>query len=44
MRVQRIKIVYYCIGEFDLPVSASATKQKKSAQPGNAYHAMPMFC
>jgi DNA invertase Pin-like site-specific DNA recombinase len=30
-RVQRIKIVYNCIGEFDPPVSTSTTKQEKSA-------------
>ncbi len=30
-RVQRIKIVYNCIGEFDQPVSASTTEQEKSA-------------
>lgn len=30
-RVQRIKIVYNCIGEFDPPVSASTTEQEKSA-------------
>ena len=30
-RVQRIKIVYNCIGEFDTPVSTSTTEQEKSA-------------
>ena len=30
-RVQRIKIVYNCIGDFDPPVSTSTTKQEKSA-------------
>jgi site-specific DNA recombinase len=30
-RVQRIKIVYNCIGEYDPPVSTSTTKQEKSA-------------
>lgn len=30
-RVQRIKIVYNCIGEFDSPVSTSTTEQEKSA-------------
>lgn len=30
-RVQRIKIVYNCIGEFAPPVSTSTTKQEKSA-------------
>ena len=30
-RVQRIKIVYNCIGEFDPPVSTFTTKQEKSA-------------
>lgn len=30
-RVQRIKIVYNCIGEFDPPVSTSTTVQEKSA-------------
>ncbi len=30
-RVQRIKIVYNCIGEFDPPVSTSTTEQEKSA-------------
>lgn len=30
-RVQRIKIVYNCIGEFDPPVSTSTSKQEKSA-------------
>ncbi|HHW37008.1 MAG TPA: hypothetical protein GXX18_07205 [Bacillales bacterium] len=30
-RVQRIKIVYSSIGEFDPPVSASTSKQEKSA-------------
>ena len=30
-RVQRIKIVYNCIGEFEPPVSTSTTKQEKSA-------------
>ena len=30
-RLQRIKIVYNCIGEFDPPVSTSTTKQEKSA-------------
>ncbi len=30
-RVQRIKIVYNCIGEFDPPVSTSTAKQEKSA-------------
>jgi len=30
-RVQRIKVVYNCIGEFDPPVSTSTTKQEKSA-------------
>ena len=30
-RVQRIKIVYNCIGEFEPPVSTSTTKNEKSA-------------
>ena len=30
-RVQRIKIVYNCIGEFDPPVSTSTTEKEKSA-------------
>lgn len=30
-RVQRIKIVWNCIGEFESPVSTSTTKQEKSA-------------
>ena len=30
-RVQRIKIVWNCIGEFDPPVSSSTTKNEKSA-------------
>jgi len=30
-RVQRIKIVWNCIGEFEPPVSTSTTKQEKSA-------------
>jgi len=30
-RVKRIKIVYNCIGEFDLSVSTSALEQEKSA-------------
>lgn len=30
-RVQRIKIVWNCIGEFEPPVSASTTKNEKSA-------------
>lgn len=30
-RVQRIKMVYNCIGDFDTPVSTSTTKQEKSA-------------
>jgi hypothetical protein len=30
-RVQRIKIVYKCIGEFDLSVSTSTTEKEKSA-------------
>ena len=30
-RVQRIKIVYNCIGEFETPVATSATEQEKSA-------------
>jgi site-specific DNA recombinase len=30
-RVQRVKIVYNCIGEFDPPVSTSTTEQEKSA-------------
>jgi site-specific DNA recombinase len=30
-RVQRIKIIYNCIGEFDPPVSTSTTEQEKSA-------------
>ena len=30
-RVQRIKIVYNCIGDFDSPVSTSTTEQEKSA-------------
>ena len=30
-RVQRIKIIYNCIGEFDPPASTSTTEQEKSA-------------
>ena len=30
-RVQRIKIVWNCIGEFEPPVSTSTTKNEKSA-------------
>ncbi len=30
-RVQRIKIVYNCIGEFDPPVATSTAEQEKTA-------------
>ncbi|MFU0825961.1 MAG: Recombinase [Lachnoclostridium sp.] len=41
-RVQRIKIVWNCIGAFEPPTFTS-TKNEKSALPVNTYQTMPIF-
>ena len=41
-QVQRIKIVYNCIGEFD-PLVLHPPQNKKNRHSGNTYQTMPIF-